>query len=128
MDFIMDNYIIVTVVGALVLFAIIGYLIDSSKKSKNAKGQIQTEPEVAAETPEIAMAEEVPMTIAEGPVPMAPVEPAPVAPEVIEPAVANVAPAIEEAPAPDIAAVSSADMFVPADAPAEEAPVEPPAV
>jgi len=116
----MDNFVLVLIVVSLVLFAIIGYLVDSNKKNKMKAAQAAGEANpLASETPEIAAVEAAPVA----PAPAQAEAPVPV---VEEPVVAEPAPAVA-APAPEeVPAVAANDMFVPAEEPAvaEEAPAD----
>ncbi len=44
MDFIVKNYIIILIVAAFLIFALIGYVIDSTKNKKNKEEELLTKP------------------------------------------------------------------------------------
>ena len=44
-DFIVNNYTIIIIVAAFLLFALIGFLVDQSKNSKSKEAKILTETE-----------------------------------------------------------------------------------
>ena len=46
-DFIVNNYTIIIIVAAFLLFALIGFLVDQSKNSKSKEAKILTETEDA---------------------------------------------------------------------------------
>ncbi len=44
MDFIVKNYIIILIIAAFLIFALIGYVIDSTKNKKNKEEELLTKP------------------------------------------------------------------------------------
>ena len=44
MDFIVKNYIVILIVAAFIIFALIGYVVDSAKNKKNKEADLLTQP------------------------------------------------------------------------------------
>ncbi len=44
MDFIVKNYVIIVIIAAFLIFALIGYVVDSAKNKKNKEADLLTQP------------------------------------------------------------------------------------
>ena len=43
-DFIVNNYLLIVIIGAFLIFALIGFAVDTTKNRKNKESEILTEP------------------------------------------------------------------------------------
>lgn len=43
-NFIVNNYLIIIIIGAFLIFALIGYAVDTTKNKKNKESELLTEP------------------------------------------------------------------------------------